>query len=113
GRGIGGDAHLVAYPRQCLAQDGANRRVVVRDKDISADGHAGFPSNAGVSFIPRGSRHVGMRMRNVVPRGDESHSITPPCSPTILATSASPRPEPFCLVVMKGSNRIGSRSSGT
>src|SRR5215813_793274 len=31
----------------------------------------------------------------------------------ILATNASPRPEPVGLVVTKGSNRCGIRSSGT
>ena len=47
-------------------------------------------------------------------RAMNRNSMTPPCSPTILATQCKDQgPEPFCFVVMNGSNRIGNTSSGT
>src|SRR5215468_11249713 len=57
--------------------------------------------------------NIGISTRKVVLRGCDSHSMMPPWSPTILATSASPSPLPVCLVVTNGSNRFGSISSGT
>ena len=49
----------------------------------------------------------------MVRRGCDSHSMMPPWSPTILATSASPSPDPVGLVVTNGSNKCGISSSGT
>ena len=39
--------------------------------------------------------------------------MMPPWSPMIFATNASPNPVPDGLVVTKGSNRFGNRSSGS
>ena len=61
----------------------------------------------------RRPRDIGISTRKVVRRGCDSHSMTPPWSPMILATSARPRPVPLVLEVTKGSKRCGSRSSGT
>src|SRR5437868_5907135 len=102
----------MADARQRLIENSADRRIVVGDENIAANGHLRSPSPS--SSAPNGaSFQAGIRMRKVVPRGVDSHSMMPPCSPTILATSASPSPEPFGLVVMKGSNRIGRISSET
>src|SRR6202044_2028143 len=49
----------------------------------------------------------------MVRRGCDSHSMMPPWSPTILATSARPSPDPVGFVVTNGSNRCGISSSGT
>ena len=42
----------------------------------------------------RGRSAIGSRTRNTVFFGSDSHSMTPPWSPMILATRASPRPVP-------------------
>src|SRR5690606_27830305 len=86
GGGIGGHPHLVADARQRLVEHRADGRVVVRHQNVAA--HAHRTSSPGFSSLPASPFHAGIRTRKVVPRGEVSHSITPPCSPTILATSA-------------------------
>src|SRR5439155_2690133 len=103
-RGVGGQAHRVTGARQRLVENGADRAVVVGDQDI-AEAHAA-PSLAFAA-------NAGMRIRNVVRLGCDSHSTMPPWSRTILETSARPRPVPRALVVTNGSNRCGRSSSGT
>jgi len=63
------------------------------------------PRHARVGPLPSRGAYIGMRIRNVVRRGRDSHSIVPPWSPMIFATKASPRPVPAGLVVMNGSKR--------
>ena len=77
-----------------IAASSSATRMLPRTLIGSAPVSASWPS--GSCF------QAGIRMRKLVPRGEESHSMMPPCSPTILATSARPRPEPFGLVVMNG-----------
>src|SRR6185312_6637866 len=99
GRGAGG-AHVIASPAQRLVQDRADGTVIVADKNCG--GH--HCSSA---------RALGSSTRKTVRLGTDSHSITPPWSPMILATSARPSPEPRSLVVTNGSKMWGIRSAGT
>ena len=64
---------------------------------------------------PRPSRaaNMGIKTRNVVRRGWDSHSTVPPWSPMSFATSARPRPVPDDFVVTNGSNRCAAISGGT
>src|SRR5690606_34750452 len=107
GCGIAGRPDLVADPPQCLIQHGTDRAVVVGNEDGTLLGHSNSPESSAVGLW------TGRRALNTVRRGRLSHSITPPWSPMILATNASPRPVPLVLVVTKGSKRYGRISSGT
>ncbi len=78
-------AHLVAGAAQRLGQHGADRAVVVGDQN-------GRQGHDFVQVLSFGSSYTGRCRRNSVRPGRLSTSISPPWSPTILATSARPRP---------------------
>ena len=101
-------AHRIAGPRQRLVEHGADRRVVVGDEDI-AERHV----TSVLMLMSAGPGQAGISTRKTVRRGCDLHSMTPPWSPMILATSARPRPVPLALVVTNGSKRCGIMSSGT
>src|SRR5262249_27108502 len=111
GRGVAGGAYFVSGSRQGLIEHGADRGIVVGNQDASR-GHC-QPLQAVLCGVLPPLANFGINKRKMVRRDCDSHSTTPPWSPTILATSARPRPLPVGLVVTKGSNRFGSRSSGT
>src|SRR5262249_17707947 len=100
-RGVAGALHFIAEPPECLAEHCADRAVVVGDQD----------GRTRVHFSPSLAA-MGRNIRKTVRRGALSNSIPPPWSSITLATNARPRPVPLCLVVTKGSNRWGRRSSG-
>src|SRR5690606_1199270 len=62
---------------------------------------------AGSSF------HAGISTRKVVPFPAGSHSTMPPCPPPLFATSARPRPAPFCFAALQGPDRTGTRAPET
>src|SRR6185437_3222776 len=96
-----GGAHVIAGASQGLVQHRPDGAVIVADKN----------GRRHVQLSP--PRACGSNTRKIVRPSTESHSTTPPWSPTILATNAKPRPEPRTLVVTKGSKMYGSRSAGT
>src|SRR5690606_335999 len=104
GRCVAGGAHHVALAAERLGQHRADGAVVVGDQDRRA-AHAVAPSplvapSSAASPSSRGA--MGSISRNRVRRGWLSNSMTPPWSPTIFATSASPSPLPPALVLTKG-----------
>src|SRR4029079_3558445 len=111
GGGIASRTDLVSGARERLIEDGPDRGVVV-GYQYASRGHV-FP----LQVAPPGSAslpvNLGISTRKIVLRACDSHSMIPPWSPTILATSARPRPLPDGLVVTNGSTRCGNRSSGT
>ena len=100
------------YPQQTLAAHviGSVRRDTVSVEGEDASVSYRLPDYYGELGVEWGydkelRGKAGIKTRKIVLRGCESHSITPPWSPMILATNARPRPEPEALVVTKGSNR--------
>ena len=89
-RGIAGRPHLVPEPASAwfstvrMARSSSATRIVAISRIVCAP----RPACADAS---------GRSTRNTVRRGWLSNSMTPPWSPTILATSARPRPVPLPL----------------
>src|SRR6185369_9129063 len=110
--GVGGNSHVIAGAAQSLIKHGTNCRIIIRDEDRCCH-RVGPVGVMVVASSTDASLEAGIKTRNVVRLVWLSHSIMPPWSPIILATSARPRPLPFVLVVMNGSNRCGRRSAGT
>ncbi len=83
GRGIGGQAHRIAGPRQRLVEHRADRRIIVGNEDGAFD-HGRSPGSLSPA-VPGWSKSgwkvpewTGISRRNVVLFGCDLHSITPP-----------------------------------
>ena len=88
--GVAGRARRVAGAGERLIEHGADRGVVVGDENSCL-----WPLSSNRARCCAASLSaIGISARKTVSLGRESHSMMPPWSPMILATSAKPSPVP-------------------